>query len=362
VNLVKVSSSPHLHENVNVRRVMWTVVIVLLPALFAAYIFFGWRSIWITILGIVSAVAAEALSQLLMKRPVTISDGSAVVTGMLLSFNLPPLTPWWIPVVGSVFAITIGKQIFGGLGYNPVNPALLGRAFLMASWPVQMTTGWTSKLYETGITTLSGMKETLISGGNAQLQNLITSATPLNMAQQVRGDIVAGTAGDSARTIFHQLSSLDYIKELFWGNIGGCIGEVSAAALILGAAILVYKHYIEWRIPIGYIGTVALLSWAFGGIDGLFSGPILFHIFSGGLILGAFFMATDMVTSPVTKKGRLIFGIGCGVLTVVIRLWGGYPEGVSYSILIMNVAAPFIEKITPQKPFGFRKNKKKEKK
>jgi len=355
VSLVNVSSSPHLHEQVNVRRVMWTVVIALLPALIAAYIFFGWRSIWITILGVVAAVGTEALVQFSTKRPITISDGSAVVTGMLLAFNLPPLSPWWIPVVGSIFAITIGKQIFGGLGYNPVNPALLGRAFLMASWPIQMTTGWATKLANAGVATVSGLKQTLITGGNAQLQNLITSATPLNLAQQIRGDIVAGTAGDSARTLFHQLSSLDYIKDLFWGNIGGCIGEVSAAAIILGAAILVYKHYIECRIPIGYIGTVAFLSWMIGGIDGLFSGPILFHIFSGGLILGAFFMATDMVTSPVTKKGRLIFGIGCGLLTVVIRTWGGYPEGVCYSILIMNIATPLIDRLTPQKPFGYRK-------
>ncbi|MBL7108568.1 MAG: RnfABCDGE type electron transport complex subunit D [Candidatus Cloacimonetes bacterium] len=349
MDLVKISSSPHFHEKVNVKKVMWSVVFALLPALIAAYYFFGWRSVKLTILGVIAAVVTEALVQLFLKKPITVSDGSAVITGMLLAFNLPPTASWWIPVVGSIFAIIIGKQVFGGLGYNPVNPALLGRAFLMASWHTQMTTGWISKLSN------SGLKSNIISGGSRQLQDLITSATPLYLAKTVRGDIVSGAAGESAQTIFQNLSSLDYIQNLFWGNIGGCIGEVSAAALILGAAFLVYKHYIEWRIPVSYIGTVAILSWIFGGIDGLFSGPVLFHIFAGGLILGAFFMATDMVTSPVTKKGRLIFGIGCGILTIVIRLWGGYPEGVSYSILIMNITVPLIDKFTTHKSFGYQK-------
>lgn len=356
MNLLNISTSPHFHEKIDVKIVMWSVVGTLFPALIAAYIFFGWYSIFLTALGVITAVATEALIQHFRKVPITISDGSAVITGLLLSFNLPPNAPWWLPVLGSVFAISIGKQVFGGLGYNPVNPALLGRAFLMASWPVQMTTGWASKLAKASVVTVSGLKNSLIAGsGNESLQNLITSATPLNLAQQIRGDIADGVGGEAYRTIFDNLSSLDYIKSLFWGNVGGCIGEVSAAALIIGAAYLVYKHYIEWRIPVSYIGTVILFSWMLGGIDGLFSGPILFHVFSGGLILGAFFMATDMVTSPVTKNGRIYFGLGCGILTVVIRLWGGYPEGVSYSILIMNLAVPLLDKITPQKTFGYRK-------
>ncbi|MEA2103950.1 MAG: RnfABCDGE type electron transport complex subunit D [Candidatus Cloacimonadota bacterium] len=356
MNLLNISTSPHFHEKIDVKIVMWSVVGTLFPALIAAYIFFGWYSIFLTALGVITAVATEALIQHFRKVPITISDGSAVITGLLLSFNLPPNAPWWLPVLGSVFAISIGKQVFGGLGYNPVNPALLGRAFLMASWPVQMTTGWASKLAKASVVTVSGLKNSLIAGsGNESLQNLITSATPLNLAQQIRGDIADGVGGEAYRTIFDNLSSLDYIKSLFWGNVGGCIGEVSAAALIIGAAYLVYKHYIEWRIPVSYIGTVIVFSWMLGGIDGLFSGPILFHVFSGGLILGAFFMATDMVTSPVTKNGRIYFGLGCGILTVVIRLWGGYPEGVSYSILIMNLAVPLLDKITPQKTFGYRK-------
>ncbi len=333
---------------------MWSVVGALFPALITAYIFFGWYSVFLVVLGIIAAVGTEALIQFLTKKPITISDGSAFITGMLLAYCIPPHAPWWIPVIGSVFAISIGKQVFGGLGYNPVNPALLGRAFLMASWPMQMTTSWATKLSKLGLTTLSGLKQSLIAGsGNESLESLITSATPLNLAQQVRNNITGGVAGESARTLFHNLSSVDYIKNLFWGNIGGCIGEVSALALIIGAAFLVYKHYIEWRIPLSYIGAVVVFSWLFGGIDGLFSGPILFHVFSGGLILGAFFMATDMVTSPVTKNGRILFGLGAGIITVIIRLWGGYPEGVCYSILIMNLAVPLLDKITPHKVFGY---------
>jgi electron transport complex protein RnfD len=355
---LKVSASPHLHEAESVKKVMWSVVIALMPALIAAYIFFGWRSLMLTGLGIISAVATEAIIELLLKKPLTITDGSAVITGMLLAFNLPPMTAWWIPLVGSAFAIAIGKQVFGGLGYNPVNPALLGRAFLMASWPTQMTTGWTSKLTQMGVATLSGLKTSIIAGTGTPYQDLVTSATPLNLAKTLRAEVLAGESAQSAQPLFHSLSSFDTIRNLFWGNIGGCIGEVCAAALLIGAAFLTYKRYIEWRIPVAYIGTAALLAWIFGGIDGYFSGPILFHIFSGGLILGAFFMATDMVTSPVTKNGRLIFGIGCGIITMIIRLWGGYPEGVSYSILLMNLVTPLLDKYTVSKPFGYRKKKK----
>ncbi|MGC9336645.1 MAG: RnfABCDGE type electron transport complex subunit D [Candidatus Cloacimonadia bacterium] len=360
MDLLKVSTSPHIHEGESVKKVMWSVVIALIPALIAAYIFFGWRSLMLTGLGIISAVLTEAIIELLLKKPLTITDGSAVITGMLLAFNLPPMTAWWIPVIGSAFAIAIGKQVFGGLGYNPVNPALLGRAFLMASWPTQMTTGWTSKLAQMGVATLSGLKTSIVAGTGTAYQEMITSATPLTTAKALRTEILAGEAAQSAQPLFHNLSSPDTIHALFWGNIGGCIGEVCAAALLIGAAFLAYKRYIGWRIPTAYIGTVALLAWIFGGVDGYFSGPILFHIFSGGLILGAFFMATDMVTSPVTKKGRLIFGIGCGIITMIIRLWGGYPEGVSYSILLMNLTTPLLDKYTRSKPFGYRKRGKSE--
>ena len=252
--------------------------------------------------------------------------------------------------MGSVFAIGIGKQVFGGLGHNPMNPALLGRAFLVASWPTLTTAGWTPTEPVKGIfdASINGLKAL-----PANVPSAITSATPLGAAKALRDSNLI--SADLAENVMNKLASMETITDLFWGNIGGCIGEVSAAMLLLGAAYLAWKHIIEWRIPVSYIATVFVLTYIFGGINGLFSASILlpvFHIFSGGLILGAFFMATDMVTSPVTKTGRIYFGIGCGVITVVIRLVGGYPEGVSYSILLMNIVVPLIDRFTVPKAFG----------
>jgi electron transport complex protein RnfD len=231
-----------------------------------------------------------------------------------------------------------------------MNPALLGRAFLVASWPTLTTAGWTAttpmrNLFDSSINGLRNLP--------SNIPDMITSATPLGVAKALRDPALISR--DMAETVMNKLADMETIRNIFWGNIGGCIGEVSAGLLLLGAAYLAYKHIIEWRIPVSYIATVFVLTYIFGGINGLFSASILlpvFHIFAGGLILGAFFMATDMVTSPVTQKGRYIFGIGCGILTVVIRLVGGYPEGVSYSILLMNIAVPLIDKYTVPKPFG----------
>ncbi|MDD3050335.1 MAG: RnfABCDGE type electron transport complex subunit D [Candidatus Cloacimonetes bacterium] len=342
-----VSAAPHLHEKCSVASVMWQVVLALMPALGVAIMFFGINSLFLTIYGVAAAVITEALIQKFRKIPVTVTDGSAVVTGILVSFNIHAASPWWLPVVGSVFAIAVGKQVFGGLGYNPLNPALLARAFMVASWPTLTTSGWD----QLKITPLSGI--TNIAGLSAKAQTLITSATPLNVAKTIRD--VGFLGQGETDIIMNKLAESSTIQNLFWGNIGGVIGEVSAVALLLGAVYLSVKHIIEWRIPISYIGTVFVLTYIFGGVNGLFSAPLLlpvFHIFAGGLILGAFFMATDMVTSPVTKKGRLLYGIGCGILTVVIRLKGGYPEGVSYSILLMNVAVPLIDQLTVPKAFG----------
>jgi electron transport complex protein RnfD len=329
---------------------MWQVALALTPALLAGIFFFGIQSLLLTLYAVVAAVCTEAVIQKLRKVPVTVSDGSAVVTGMLIAFNINTASPWWLPVIGSIFAIAIGKQIFGGLGFNIFNPALLGRAFLVASWPTLMTAGWKfttpmSKIFESSINGLKNLP--------ANVPEVITQATPLGVAKALRD--TTQVSADMAETVMNNLASTDTIQNLFWGNIGGVIGEVSAAALLIGAAYLACKHIIEWRIPVSYIGTVFVLTYIFGGINGLFSASIflpIFHIFSGGLILGAFFMATDMVTSPVTKKGRIIFGIGCGVFTVVIRLVGGYPEGVSYSILLMNIAVPLIDRYTLPKIFG----------
>ncbi len=322
-----VSSSPHIHDNMNVKKVMYMVIIALLPAFISAVYFFGTRALIHTIVGVVFAVLSEYVFNLLWKKPQTISDGSAVITGMLLAFNVPPTSPYWMTGVGSVFAIIIAKMVFGGLGYNFINPALAGRAFLMASWPSYMThfsqVGRIKDLSGTGI-------------------DAISSATPLNVLR-LYGDSYASA-----------LNSMETIKHLIFGNIGGVIGETSAIALLIGAVFLLIMKIIDWRIPLAYIGTVIVISgiFYFTGISPL---TPLFHVFAGGLILGAFFMATDMVTSPVTPLGRWIFGIGCGIITMIIRQWGGYPEGVSYSILLMNVATPLIDRLTMPKVFGGKK-------
>jgi len=307
-----VSSSPHLHKDESVARIMWLVVLSLVPSGVAGAFSFGWDALRVIILGIISALAAECVFQVFTKRKVTILDGSAVLTGLLLAYNLPPKVPFWLPIVGSIFAVAIGKQVFGGLGQNIFNPALVGRVFLMASWPKYMTAFTKPLNYDA-----------------------ITSATPLALLKEGK--------------ILENISYLD----LFLGKRGGCIGEVCILALLLGAAFLLYKRYISWHIPIPYLITVGLLTYVFGP-KGLFSGDWLFHILSGGLILGAFFMATDYVTSPLTRKGQVIFGIGCGLITVVIRLWGGYPEGVSYAILMMNAAAPIIDRYTKTRIYGTR--------
>ena len=334
-----VSSSPHITDKDSVPRIMYGVVISLIPAAIGSVYFFGMRAGWVILLAIIAAVLTEAIIQKLMKKPITVKDGSAVVTGILLAFNVPAEVPWWIPVIGSVFAIAIGKIPFGGLGYNPLNPALLGRAFLLASWPTRMT------IFKTV------PKDGTISGIDA-----ITNATPLNVFKASK-DIInqadPAMMPEKVKSATQAIGQLyDSYSDLFWGRVGGCLGETSAFLLLIGAIYLIYKRYIGLRIPISYIATVGILSWIFGGIDGLFSGDPLFHILAGGLILGAFFMATDMVTSPVTSKGRIYFGVGCGILTVVIRQIGGYPEGVSYSILLMNLAVPLIDRYTKPKTFG----------
>ena len=333
------SSSPHLSDNESVSRIMYTVSISLLPAGAAAVYTYGLRTLWIILISVLSAMLAEALSCRVMKKPSTLSDGSALLTGLLLAYNVSAQVPLWLPAVGSVFAIIVGKQVFGGLGYNPMNPALLGRSFLLASWPTHMTV-------------FSGAPP---RGGTVSGIDIFTEATPLNVLRQSR-DILGNAADYPIEKVTQAHEAVgklyDSLDALFFGQIGGCIGETSAFLLLIGAAFLMTTRYIGWKIPFSYIGTVALLSWIFGGTDGLFSGNVLFHIFAGGLILGAFYMATDMVTSPVTFKGRLIFGTGCGVITVLIRQVGGYPEGVSYSILLMNLVVPLLDRWTRPKVFG----------
>lgn len=315
-NKLTISSSPHIHTRESTGRIMWLVIISLIPASLSGIYIFGLSALWTIILGVTSALISELFLQILFKRKITIFDGSAFLTGLLLSYNLPANTPFWLPIAGSFFAIAIGKLVFGGLGQNIFNPALVGRAFLAASWP-KYTAAFTLPLYT----------KTWLN------YDAITQATPLALIKE--GKI---------------LNSISYL-DLFLGNKGGCIGEVCILALILGAIFLLLKGYISWHIPIPYIMTVGLLAYVFGP-KGLFSGDWLFHILSGGLILGAFFMATDYVTSPLTRKGQILFGIGCGLLTIIIRLWGGSPEGVCYSILMMNAAVPIIDRYTKSRIYG----------
>ena len=336
-----ITPAPHIKDPDSVPKIMYSVIASLIPAGIGAVYFFGLRTLWVMAAGILAAVLTEWICEKAMKRPATITDGSAILTGLLVAYNVPPEVPLWLPAVGAFVGILIGKQLFGGLGYNPMNPALIGRAFLMASWPVHMTVYQTAPKFGT----LSGI----------QMIDSITQATPLNLFQHAReillhADIHTTEEVTGATELLYKLYSSG--ADQFFGRIGGCLGETSVFLLLLGAVFLMYKRIIGWKIPFSYIGTVALLTWIFGGVDGLFSGNPLFHLMTGGLMLGAFFMATDMVTSPVTFKGRLLFGIGCGILTAVIRLWGGYPEGVSYSILLMNLTTPLLDRFTRPKKFG----------
>ena len=333
-----ISPSPHIKDKDSIPKIMYSVIGALLPAGIGAVYLFGLQALWVILVSIATAVATELLCQIILKRPVRIADGSAIITGILLAYNVPAEVPLWLPATGAFVGIAVGKMVFGGLGYNPLNPTLVGRAFLMASWPVHMT-----------------VFNTLPRGGTLSGIDAVTNATPLNVFKHAR-DILANGSEHTVEQVTEATQAISQLYEshgaLFFGRVGGCIGETSAILLLLGAIFLMYKRIIGWKIPFTYVGTVALLTWILGGTDGLFSGDALFHVLSGGLILGAFYMATDMVTSPITFKGRLLFGTGCGILTVIIRLWGGYPEGVSYSILLMNLTVPLIDRYTKPKVFG----------
>lgn len=340
-NQFYISSSPHIQDRDSIPGIMVAVVLSLIPAGLWSVHLFGFQTLWVILISIGSALITESICQWVMKRPISIGDGSALLTGLLVAYNVPPEVPLWLPAVGSLVGILIGKQIFGGLGYNPMNPALIGRAFLVASWPVHMT-----------------IFNTPPKGGTLSGIDILTGATPLNIFKHSR-DIILNSSEYTTEQVAEAIETIYQLYgatgNLFLGRIGGCIGETSVLLLLLGAAFLMYRRIIGWKIPTMYIGTVAILTWIFGGTEGLFSGDPLFHILSGGLILGAFFMATDMVTTPITFKGRLIFGFGCGLITVIIRLWGGYPEGVSYSILLMNLTTPLLNRYTKPKTFGSKK-------
>ncbi|MEA4887844.1 MAG: RnfABCDGE type electron transport complex subunit D [Clostridiaceae bacterium] len=313
--MLQVSSSPHIRDHVKTSRLMLDVIIALCPALVASVILFGSRALILILIAVSSAVLFEYLSRKVMKRYNSISDFSAVVTGLLLAFNLPVTAPYWMPVIGSFVAIVIVKQMFGGIGQNFVNPALASRIILTLSFPSAMTR-WAIMAGRAGEA----------AGGT----DLIATATPLYLLQQSNG--IGGTA-------------MPGYLDLFIGSKGGCLGEVSILALSIGVIYLVARKVITIWIPGAYILTVAAAT-ALAGQDPLY------HILSGGLFLGAFFMATDYVTSPLTRKGKIIYGVGCGLMTAMIRLFGSMTEGVSFAILFMNILTPHIDRWTTPVPFG----------
>jgi len=315
---VVVSVSPHIRSEVTISAIMYSVLLALLPTSLAGVYFFGFPALKVMLLGIIGAVAAEAIIQPLLGQKISIRDGSAALTGLLLALTLPPNIPWYMVLIGSAIAIILGKAIYGGLGNNPFNPALIGRVVLLISWPVQLTR-WQNPTY-------------LFS----KSIDAVTAATPLGLLKS------EGLAG------INNIKLLD----LLLGNRPGCIGEIAILAILLGFVFLLWKGYITWHIPVSCIATVFLVSGIFWFINpNQYANP-LFHILSGGLMLGACFMATDMVTSPMTSKGMIIFGMGIGLITIIIRLFGGYPEGVSFAILLMNAACPLIDKYTKPKAFG----------
>jgi len=322
-----VSVSPHIRSEESVSRIMWTVNLALLPATFMSVYFFGLRAVYVLSLSILSAVFFEWAFQKFTNRTVTISDGSAFLTGLLLGLNLPSGVPFYLPIIGSFVAIVITKHLFGGLGYNIFNPALIGRAFLLLTWPRIMTT-W---LEPSGFTV-----------------DAKTTATPLMILKEEGIGKLLEIFGDKTNLYIH----------LFTGQRAGSLGETSVIAILLGGLFLLWRGYITWHIPLSFLGSSALIAWIFGGKGALFSGDPLIHLMSGGMMLGAFFMATDYVTSPMVRTAQIIFGIGCGFLTMLIRLKGGYPEGVMFAILIMNCFAPLLDRGFKTKVFGARKGQK----
>ena len=319
-----VASSPHVRCNETIPKIMWNVVAALVPAAAFGVYYFGVNALVNIIVAIVSAVIFEFLWEKAMHKRITITDGSAVITGLLLAMTCPPSLPWWMSIVGSFLAIVVCKQAMGGLGYNIFNPAHVGRAGLMVSWPVAMTT-WTQ---------LNG---TVIDG--------VAGATPLNVFKHGGSDALFQLFGTNDWSSIYQ--------SLFFGFRNGSLGETSTVLLILGGLWLIYKGYVNWQVPAVMIATVGILTGAVYGSANV----ALFQMMAGGLIIGAFFMATDMVTAPITVKGQVIFALGCGLITVLIRVLGGYPEGVCYSILLMNTLTPLIDRLVKPTVFGAVKTK-----
>lgn len=325
-NLLNVSLSPHTHDKETTRKLMIGVVIALLPSLFTSIFYFGYGAIIVTVTSVTSCLLFEYLIQrFILRKPITITDGSALVTGLLLAFNLPSNIPVFVIVIGSFIAIAVAKMTFGGLGNNPFNPALVGRVFMLISFPVQMTSWPVPAGFGTGYT------------------DAITGATPLAIIKEGLKN------GESISQLVTQIPTP---AQMFLGKMGGSMGEVAAVALLIGFVYLLVKKIITWHIPVSVIGSMAIFTTILWLVNPEKNADPMFHILAGGVLLGAIFMATDYVTSPMNPKGMLIYGCGIGILTVIIRVWGAYPEGVSFAILIMNAFVPLMNAYIKPKRFG----------
>ena len=318
-----VSIGPHVRAEESTAKIMWTVNAALLPATLMSVYFFGLPAVLVIVVSILTAVLTEAAIQKMLKKEVAVADGSAFLTGLLIAMNCPANIPLHIPAIGTFVAIAITKQLFGGLGYNVFNPALIGRALILISFPKAMTT------FTQPVAALMAM-------------DAKTMATPLTVLKE-----------DGVAKLLELYPNIH--QNLLLGNRAGSLGETATIALLLGAVFLMAKRYVTWHIPIPFILTVGLFTWMFGGKGALFTGDAVFHMMAGGLILGAFYMATDYVTGPSVRSAQVVFGVACGILTVLIRLKGGYPEGVMFAILIMNCFAPLIDRAFRTHVFGARK-------
>lgn len=354
MGLYTVDSAPHLRGRDDIPRIMWDVVIALVPALAAAAWFFGWYALVLVTVSTVTAVVTEGVIQKLRRVPVTIGDGSAAVTGILLAFVIPPNAPLYVAIVGSFFSIAVVKQCFGGLGNNIWNPALGGRAFLHFAYPVTFNAGAWALLQ--GGRRLAGNIMSAVDSVSAATPLKVLKSAAAEMGEKGAADLLMPLFGHQEFVVAGETMRLPTLAQMFLGVKGGCIGEISGLALIAGGIYLLVRKRIKWQVPVLYAGTVfaltAVLPMAPGTawLPGLLVG--LYHVLAGGLLLGALFMATDMVTSPITVKGQVIFAVGCGILTALIRLFGGFPEGVCFSILLMNTAVPLIDRYTQPRVFG----------
>lgn len=326
MSLLSISASPHVHGDNSVKKIMWGVVYAMVPALLVSIYYFGLDAVRVTLIAVSASIFFEWLFQkYLIKGADTYMDGSAIITGVLLAFNLPSNLPWWIIVIGALVAIGMGKMSFGGIGKNIFNPALVGRVFLLISFPVQMT---------------SWPKISPIIDG---ITDAITGPTPLGIVKE---------GLDAGLTVDQVMAQVPSFMQQFVGGIGGSLGEVSALAILLGGFYMLWKKIITWEIPLSILLSVLIFSGIFWLIDPTQYVNPMFHLLTGGMMLGAIFMATDMVSSPMSRNGQLVFGVGIGLLTVIIRIWGAYPEGMSFAILLMNSLTPLLNIAFKPKRFG----------